>query len=155
MKKIILFVSLCFPLLFSCCEGHVDRMFTSEYIFKNATAVPINFRVGYIYYSDDEYEKFQILSGEEVRQEYISYGGYIPPFYTNSLLIVDNGSKQVASQKTQSKDDPLLIEGTGLFCVESYELISDTDYYGRRTYRFVFTDDYFKNGEPMENFPTE
>lgn len=152
MKKIILFLSACFPLLFSCCEGHVlvNREFTSEYIFKNATASSIR-ATGREFDKDEECEIFVLLPDEEIALQFITPGSYCYPLWVNKkeiyMVIVDNGEKYVISE-LYHKPEP-----TGLFREEMYEFISESN--GKRTCRFVFTDDYFKDGEPMENLPTE
>ena len=87
---------------------------------------------------------FVLPIGGEHTLLYSAEGGYVNPLclYNNpwgyDSTIISNGIRQVVQR--QWERDPLYFQ-------ENYEVVSE----GRltKTFRFVFTDDFFENGEPI------
>lgn len=150
MKKIKLKMILgCLALVsFVGCRTS-EREWIVEYRYINNTTSDITITRWIDPKEDTQPNKIIILPGEEYLHRNGFPGVFLFPFFENGIyqLAADNGERFVISKRNGE------IEITGLFDTANYELVYDRK--RERCYRFVFTDDYFKNGEPMENFPTE
>jgi hypothetical protein len=135
MKKILLsFVLLAFSL--TACDRNDPVVFDSYKILNNSsTEITIKS------YSSVTGEIETIIPVNEIRP----VDGYesttpFPRSFEGDYCSISNGQKII----TQRKDD-----NDGLYRESNYILIRvDND--GERTFLYVFTDDFFANGEPVE-----
>lgn len=148
MKKIILSVCIGYLLVFGCCSCgvDVDKGYGTYYTYINHTASTITIECYYgdapfdeIVNPDDLYKTLIILPGEENTLRLYGMGGFLPLEQGIDYL-------QVTNEKVKIFDDG----GTdnSLLKEETYILSSESEY--RRYYEYSFTDDYFKDGKPME-----
>ena len=134
--------------LCSQCQTN-DYVYGAYYIYRNESSRTVTVES----YSSINMEgvlthpldsKFVLPIGGEHTLLYSTEGGYINPlcWYGNPMgydsTIISNGIRQVVQR--QWERDPLYFQ-------ENYEVVSE----GRltKTFRFVFTDDFFENGEPI------
>lgn len=148
-KNILKMIVGCLALvsLVGCNTSH--RICIVEFTYINNTTSEITITRWINPKEDTQPDKIVILPGEEYIHRNGFPGSFVFPFFENRIyqLAADNGERFVISfRRGETKI-------TGLFDTANYELVYDRKW--ERHYRFVFTDDYFKDGEPMENFPTE
>ena len=141
MKKIVLSLFIGCMVIFgcsSCYNRNVEKGRTTYYTYINQTASTITRWVKGIVNPDDLYETLTILPGKENTVKLSSDIFCRPFFWLNTpdvYLSVHNGQIKVF-------DDESLLR------LEAYTLTSESETV--RHYEYVFTDDYFKDGEPME-----
>lgn len=148
MKRIILsIITLCLVLFqFAWCR--TDYVYVAEYKYINNSSSTITI-TQWRNNQPEEHDKIVIPPGEEYKLRYAGEGGFFYPFFENGKtryqLSADNGERFVISKRNGTTSM------TGLFNTENYELVYERK--RERHYRFIFTDDYFKDGEPIENMP--
>ena len=147
MKKIVvfLFVGCLFALGFISC--HPDYTHYTYYTYINHTASTITIECYYGWVSEDKFVnqsdlyKTLIIQPGEKTMVTLSVKTFAQPFgwmNTSAYLLVKNEKVKVFDN---GRDDSLLD-------METYTLTSSSD--TKRYYEYTFTDDYFKNGKPME-----
>ena len=149
MKKRIFFTIVgCICLLnFSCSSS--ERVHDTYYTYINNTSSAITIECYYgdgwveeIVNPDDLYETLTIQPGDKSTVKLYAMVFCLPFRWLNSpdvYLLVHNGQIKVFDD--ESADDSLLI-------METYTLTSESETV--RHYEYAFTDDYFKDGEPIE-----
>ncbi|WP_418164621.1 hypothetical protein [Alistipes putredinis] len=149
MKKRIFFTIVgCICLLnFSCSSS--ERVHDTYYTYINNTSSAITIECYYgdawgdeVVNPDELYKTITIPSGESNTVHLTSDTFCMPFLWLNSpdvYLLVHNGQIKVFDDG--SADDSLLM-------LETYTLTSESETV--RHYEYVFTDDYFKDGEPIE-----
>lgn len=144
MKKIVLSMFVGCMVIFGCSSCTVDKGHTTYYTYVNQTASTIAIECYYGRISDDEvvdpnnlYQTYTILPGDKSSVKL--YGmTFCYPFDRCDYLLVKNEKVKVFDA---GGDDSLLI-------METYTLTSESETV--RHYEYVFTEDYFKDGEPIE-----
>ena len=149
MKKIVLSMFVGCMVIFGCSSCTVDKGHTTYYTYVNQTASTITIECYYgdgwveeIVNPDDLYETLTIQPGDKSTVKLYAMVFCLPFRWLNSpdvYLLVHNGQIKVFDD--ESADDSLLI-------METYTLTSESETV--RHYEYVFTDDYFKDGEPIE-----
>ncbi len=124
-------------------EPIIDPLYTVEYVFQNNTNKEITIRcyedIAYNYYSPQEIIS---IAADEEHTEWYSYigGGFAKPFFQYAILHVENGEYSVINREQYTE---------GLFVPYNYTLKTDRKAY--REYVFTFNDDFFIDGEPVED----
>ena len=149
MKKIVLSMFVGCMVIFGCSSCTVDKGHTTYYAYVNQTASTITIECYYgdawvdeVVNPDELYKTITIPSGESNTVHLTSDTFCMPFLWLNSpdvYLLVHNGQIKVFDDG--SADDSLLM-------LETYTLTSESETV--RHYEYVFTDDYFKDGEPIE-----
>ena len=126
-------------------EPIVETIYTVKYILKNNTTKEIMIRCYDIlninYYYDIPKEIITIAPGKEHTESY-SYigGGFAKPFFKYYVLYIEDGEYRIINRKAYTE---------GLFVPYNYTLKTDRKAY--REYVFTFNDDFFIDGEPVED----
>ena len=135
--------------IFGCSSCTVEQVHDTYYTYINSTSSVITIECYYgdawvdeVVNPDELYKTITIPSGESNTVHLTSDTFCMPFLWLNSpdvYLLVHNGQIKVFDD--ESADDSLLI-------METYTLTSESETV--RHYEYVFTDDYFKDGEPIE-----
>ena len=146
-KLICAIVGLVFTIGLTCCVA--DRTYNAYYIYSNQTTVTITMDCYYgndldgELHPDNLYKTITVFPGQNDTVYLSSRGGFCRPFgwrNTTSIdLSVDNGQERIVIHGRESAS--LLDEKT-------YTVISEKKY--SRHCEYIFTDEFFKDGEPIE-----
>lgn len=146
MKKRIFFTLVGCLTVLSLISCHPDY---THYTYINQTASTITIECYYGNTSDDEvanpedlYETIMILPGQTKTVTFDEMTFVLPFRWRNGLpyLLVKNNAVAVFERYSTSTDK--------LLYLESYTLVSSSETV--RNYEYVFTEEYFKDGKPVE-----
>lgn len=144
MEKIILSVFIGCLLVLGCSSCNVDKAHSTYYTYINNTASTITIECYYGGISDDEvvdpndlYKTHTILPRERYTIAFYE-DVFCWPLDRCDYLLVKNEKVKVYDA---GGNDSLLY-------METYTLTSASD--TERYYEYIFTNDYFKNGKPIE-----
>ncbi len=125
-------------------EPIVETIYTAEYIFRNNTTKEVTIRCYEDSYVDNEYyydrpQEIISIAPDEEHTECYSYmgGGFAEPFFEYRVLYIEDGEYRVKHKFSE-----------GLFIEDNYVLKTEREWY--REYVFTFTDDFFKDGNPVD-----
>ncbi|MDR0907314.1 MAG: hypothetical protein LBM63_01685 [Rikenellaceae bacterium] len=150
MKKLLLIgiLALC-GFVTTGCNRYYDgeKLYIVDYVYCNESSSRITITI----YSDiqysairlDDYSQSIINEGEHRTFSLDAIGGYPRPFHwleyslSEYYVEISNGEKTVVQSR-----------GDQLFLPETYT--TTYEYSTRKEMTFVFTDEFFENGEPIE-----
>ncbi len=142
MKRICMMIGICcvtIPIFISC---QVDHYFLTKCVFKNDTDSEITLECFFGLDSNKAWETIVIQPNDENYISFESSGGFIDlPFGSYRKLVINNGTYLVIQIRDDTKCE-------GLYDINNY--IHMESKYGYQKYLYTFTDDFFKDGEPLE-----
>ncbi len=144
MKRLFttLSVIICIASITSC---NVDKSYDLICYFQNDTKNEIIIQCFYGCNDEKAGESIAIPANGENHITFYSFAK-VPdfPFCTYGKVVISNNINQVIQYRDIDNTD----KGVRLFDAGNYTQIKNEDSY--QTYLYVFTDDFFKDGEPLE-----
>jgi len=139
MKKALYCLTLLGLALTGCNEGS-EPMPPDSYKILNNSSSEITVET---YLSERMSDKYTLSKLGVTPSDWLGSLFFTPANYFDGYCTISNGQKTVTHK---------CLDGDVLFKQESYILFDAGDR-GEKTYLFVITDDFFKNGTPVEQKP--